>query len=149
MHRADWAFTLIEMVIVIAVIGILLTVSLPFFRSANLKSDLRASIDAIASMHATAKAAAIQRGRLTRLVLSASASQVFVVANKAAGTGVDTVGLVENLGSRFGVTFTSTRDTLTFTPRGVGTELSGTTIIVSKSSLSDTITISAAGRLTR
>lgn len=149
MRRLDLGFSLIEMVIVIVVIGVLLTVSMPYFRSASLKSDLRAGIDAIASLHATAKATAIQRGRMARLVLASSTSSAYVVANDASGSGVDTVGVVENLDSRFGVSFTTSRDTLSFTPRGIGTELSGTTIIVTKSSLSDTITISAAGRLSR
>lgn len=149
MRRLDLGFSLIEMVIVIVVIGVLLTVSMPYFRSASLKSDLRAGIDAIASLHATAKATAIQRGRTARLVLASSTSSAYVVANDASGSGVDTVGVVENLDSRFGVSFTTSRDTLSFTPRGIGTELSGTTIIVTKSSLSDTITISAAGRLSR
>lgn len=149
MRRRDLGFSLIEMVIVVVVIGVLLTVSLPYFRSAGLKTDLRAGMDAIASLHATAKATAIHRGRIARLVLASSDASAYVVANSASGSGVDTVGLVENLGSRFGVSFSTSRDTLSFTPRGVGTELSGTTIIVTKSSLSDTITISAAGRLTR
>jgi prepilin-type N-terminal cleavage/methylation domain-containing protein len=148
MRWSERGFTLVEMVVVVVLIGVLLTVSLPYFRGATLKSDVRAAGDAISSLHAVAKAAAIQRGRIARLVLLSADSKALVVADRVGG-GLDTVGVVEDLGSRFGVSFTTTQDTLAFTPRGIGTALSGTTIVVTKSDVSDTITVSAAGRLTR
>jgi hypothetical protein len=73
---------------------------------------------------------------------------VHVEANNVAG-GVDTVGRVEDLGSRFGVQFTTTRPVLTFTPRGIGGDPGGTRVVVTKGSVADTVTISAAGRLLR
>lgn len=149
MKRTDRGFTAVEMVIVIVLVGIMMAVAIPYFRGATTKGAVGGAMDAISSLHAVARATAIQRGRTARLVLLTSASTALVVANSSSGTGVDTVGSVENLGSRFGVTFTTTRDTLTFTPRGVGSDLSGTTIIVAKSGFQDTITVSAAGRLTR
>ena len=146
---ADSGFTVIEMLIVVVLVGILTSVSLPFFRTSSSKSSVRGAMDAISTMHAVAKAAAIGRGRIARLVLNAGAGTAVVVANKATGAGVDTIGSVENLGTRFTVTFTTTRDTLTFTPRGISSDLTGTTIIVIRSTFRDTITVSAAGRLTR
>lgn len=142
-------FTLIEVVMVVVLVGVLMSVALPFFRNATTKSSVRGAMDAMGSLHAVAKATSIQRGRITRLVFLPASSVALVVASDASGTGVDTVGAVEDLAERFGVSFTTTRDTLVFTPRGIGAELSGTTIIVSKVDFSDTITISAAGRLTR
>lgn len=149
-HRSATAgFTLVELVIVVVLVGILMTVAFPFFRGANVKGELRSGGDAIANMHAVAKQVSIQRGRTTRLVMDQSAYTVVVTANKVSGTGVDTVGRVENLASRYGVRFTTTTPTLVFSPRGIGTEATGTTIIVTKSTYADTITISAAGRLVR
>jgi Tfp pilus assembly protein FimT len=138
------------MVIVVVLIGVLLTVALPYFRSSTIRADVTGAMDAVSAVHAVAKATAIQRGRTTRLVmLHSSTYKILVIATKVTGTGVDTIGQVQDLGARFGVTYTTTRDTLTFTPRGIGLDLSGTTVIISKGAILDTLTISAAGRLSR
>ncbi len=142
-------FTLIEMLIVIVMIGLMLTVALPYLRNSSVKESVRGAMDAIASLHAVAKQTAIQRGRTTRLVMYTSSGLVYAVARNANGTAFDTVGSVHNIVSEFGVTFTTTRDTLTFSPRGLGTETSGTTIIITKSTHADTLSVSAAGRLVR
>lgn len=133
------------MVVVIA--GIMMTVAFPYIRKSSDRGGVTEAVVAISSMHARAKLASIQRGRITRLKMNTSANTMWVVANKASGTGIDTVGKVEDLNSRFGITFTTSKDSLVFTPRGIGTETSGTTIIVTKGSAADTVTISAAGRL--
>lgn len=149
MRRTTRGFTLIEILIVIVIIGAAMAIGFPFFRSATLKGDLRSGGDAIAQLHAVAKQTAIQRGRTARLVLDPSAYTAVVTVTNAAGTAQDTVGRVENLSNRFGVRFTTTTNTLVFTPRGIGSEATGTTIIVTKGNFADTITISAAGRLIR
>ena len=144
-------FTLIEMMIVVVVIGAMLAFALPYFRSSNTKSDVRGAMDAIAALHGLTKQTAVQRGRITRLVMDRAAGTMVVVASKVTGTGVDTVGRVQSLSSRFGVTFSTspTLDTLIFTPRGIGVESGTTAIIVSKSGFADTLAVSSAGRLIR
>ena len=67
-------------------------------------------------------------------------------------TGVSELvgGTTDSVVGKFGVTMTvspSTRDTLVFVSRGLGTEGSQTTIYVSKSGFTDTITISSLGRI--
>jgi hypothetical protein len=96
-----------------------------------------------------AKTAAVQRGRTARLVVQPSSGRLWVVTNKATGTGVDTVGRVEDFRGRFGVTITTTRDTLVFSPRGVGLDPGGTVVIFTRATSVDTIQVSAAGRLFR
>jgi len=139
-------FTLIEILMVVVVVGIMLTVGIPYFRNATSKGAVRSAMSAIASMHARAKAVAIQRGRSARMVLDASAGTIVITSTTPAGV-TDTVGRVENLVNRFGVSFTTTQTPITFSPRGIGTNASGTTIIITKSGFSDTVTVSAAGRL--
>jgi Tfp pilus assembly protein FimT len=135
---------------VVALIGVLMSVALPLLTRTTVRGDVSGSLDAVSAVHAVAKASAIQRGRTTRLImLHGSAYRMWVIATKVTGVGVDTIGQVHDLGSRFGVTYTTTRDTLTFTPRGIGADLSGTTVIFSKGGILDTLTISAAGRLSR
>ncbi len=140
-------FTLIELVLVVVIAGLMMGIAIPYLRNSSDRGGVTESAVVISSLHARAKLAAIQRGRVTRLKMNASQSTMWVTVSKTTGTGVDMIGNVENLHDRFGITFTTTRDSLTFTPRGIGTESSGTTIIISKGSAADTITISAAGRL--
>lgn len=143
-------FTLIEIMIVVAMIGILTAVALPYVGRSTERGGARGAADALASLHTVARQAAIHRGRAAMLIMSPSESKAWVVARNPDGTGWDTLGAgVEDLNSRFGATFTSTRDTLVFTPRGIGLELSGTTLTVTKGSYSTSLTISAAGRLVR
>ena len=151
-HRRDLrGFTLAEMMIVVVVIGAMLAFGLPRFKTSTIKADVRGAMDAVAALHALTKTSAIQRGRVTQLVMDRSNTTMVVVANKVTGAGVDTVGRVQNLFSRFGVRFTTipTRDTLIFTPRGIGTESSDTRIVVGKSGFLDTLLISSAGRIMR
>ena len=150
--RDQRAFTLIEMLMVVVVIGIFLGFGLPYIRSGTVKSDVRGAMDAVAALHGLTKQTALQRSRGTRLVIDKTNGTMVVVANKVTGSGVDTVGRVQNLTSRFGVTITtvpSTRDTLTFIPRGIGTESGDTRIILTKGGFLDTLVISSAGRIMR
>lgn len=146
---ANRGFTLIEMLMVISIVGIMMTVALTYFRTGTVKASVRGAADAVAALHSVARNSAIQRGRTARLVFIASSNTVLVVAIKASGSGLDTIGKVEDLGTRFGVTFTTTTDTLVFTPRGVSSNTSGTTVIISKGTARDTVTVSAAGKLAR
>jgi len=146
---ATRGFTAIEMVIVVVLIGILTTVAIPFIRDGTIKSNVRGAASAIASLHAVARNAAVQRGRVSVLVLKGSTATVLVALKRTGSTVMDTVGAVENLGSRFGVALSTTQDSIIFTPRGIGTSASNTTVIVSRNNISDTLTIAAAGRLLR
>lgn len=140
-------FTIIELLTVVVIVGIMMAVAFPFLRNSSERGGVTESAVVISSIHARAKLASIQRGRVTRLHMNAGASTMWVTASKVEGAGVDTIGRVENLNDRFGITFTTNRDSLMFTPRGVGTETAATTIIITKGQAADTLRISAAGRL--
>jgi prepilin-type N-terminal cleavage/methylation domain-containing protein len=149
MKRASRGFTLIEILMVLVLVGIMLRVALPFFRTATNKSSVRGAMDAIASMHARAKGVAVQRGRIAGMIMDASSGKVYVVVRNTGATAWDTVGRVENMQSRFGVTFTTTQNAIAFSPRGIGADVAATTIIISKSGFSDTLVSSVGGRLIR
>jgi prepilin-type N-terminal cleavage/methylation domain-containing protein len=145
-ERLGRGFTLIEILVVVTLVGALLVVAIPYFRNSSSKQSVRAAMSAIASMHARTKAAAVQRGRSASLVLDQSAGTAVITTTTVAGVA-DTIGEVEDIAQRFGVSFTTTQSPLTFSPRGIGTNSAGTTIIISKSGFADTISVSAAGRL--
>lgn len=138
---------MIEMLLVIVIAGLMMGIAIPTFLRFSDRNALNSAAVAVSSLHARARLASIQRGRTTRLKMNKDQSKMWVVATNAAGTGLDTVGSVENLNTRFGITFTTTRDSLTFTPRGIGYETSATTIILSKGTKADTLTVTAAGRM--
>ena len=148
-ERRDGGFTLIEMLVVIMVIGALMAVALPYLRTGTNKSAARGAADAIAALHAVARAAAIQRGRTANLVIPSGTNKALVVASKVTSSGVDTLGRVVDLAGQFGVTVTSTSDSIGFSPRGIGRNSSSVRIIISKSGFSDTLTVSPGGRLKR
>lgn len=148
-HTRARGFSAIEIVIVMVMAGILTAVAVPFIRNSTVKSSITGAMSAIASYHGMARNASIERGRSAVLVLNAASASVLVVLRRSGSTAVDTVGRVENLDSRFGVSFTTTADSVIFSPRGMGTAASSTTVIVSRRGFADTLVIAAAGRLLR
>ena len=149
MRLPSRGFTLIEILMVLVVVGIMMRIGLPFLRTGTNKSSVRGAMDAVASMHARAKAIAIQRGRIAGIVMNPSAGTMFIAARNTGGTAWDTVGRVENMRNRFGVTFTTTQNAIAFSPRGIGADVAATTIIITKSGFSDTLISSVGGRLIR
>jgi len=95
-------FSLIELLIVIGVIGLIATLAVPRIGRTLVRQNVRGARDAVVGMHAKARAAAVQKGRSTRLVFTGNR---LVIRTQHPVTGVvDTVGAVEDLFSRFGVT---------------------------------------------
>ena len=146
---APRGFSAIEILIVMTIVGIMMTVALPMIRNATVKSNIGGAMSAIAGLHAVARNAAVQRGRTAVLYLDATNAKVVVILKRPGSTAVDTVGTPENLATRFAVRLATNRDSVIFTPRGIGTAASSTVVIVSRSDYADTLTISSAGRLLR
>jgi prepilin-type N-terminal cleavage/methylation domain-containing protein len=139
--------TMTELVIAIVMIGTLTAVSVPRVGDALVKHNVRSARSAVVTMHSKARASAVQRGRQAVLRL---AGGNLVIESPHPVTGIaDTVGTVEDLSGRFGISLSSTRDSLVFDPRGLGTEAGSTTIVVQAGALADTIVISPVGRVLR
>ena len=140
-------FTLIELLIVIGIMGLIAALAVPRIGRTLVRQSVRGARDAVVGMHAKARAAAVQKGRSTRLVISGN---TLLIRTQHPVTGVvDTVGTVEDLYSRFGVTVATSRDSLVFDARGIGTESSPTKITVSRGSYSDGVEINMWGRLVK
>jgi prepilin-type N-terminal cleavage/methylation domain-containing protein len=138
-------FTLIEIMIAIGLIGLMSAMAYPRIRDALTKQAARSGRAAVIAMQAKARATAIQRGRAAQLVISGNS--VLIVSKKPVTGAVDTVGSVENLNSRFGVTLVTTRDTLKFDPRGLGIDAGDSEIRVSKGAYTYAVTFSQYGRI--
>lgn len=137
--------SLIELVIVIVLIGAIAGWGFPRIGEALRRQSVSSARSAVVTLHAKARATAVQRARVVRLVFEGTRC---VLRSQHPMTGAtDTVGTVEDLYARHGVTVTVTRDSLVFDPRGLGTEPGPTEIVVRKGAWADTILISSVGRV--
>jgi len=110
-------FTTIEMIIVVAIIGIITLIGFPKIRQTLDKTNLRSARDAVGTLAGTARAAAIQRGCRSVLHFAAATNAVWVTT--ACPTKVDTLSGVQDLKARFRVTLTASRDSVQYDPRGL------------------------------
>jgi len=150
MNNLRRGFTLIEMMMVMVLVGVIMAVAIPFLRKPKDAASVDSAMNTVAAMHAVAKSVAVQRGRTAWLVLNASGGTAWVVVRKAgSSTAMDTIGKVENLNTRYGVTFTTNDDSLTFSPRGIGMDAGTVTMVFTRGSNTDTLTATATGRLVR
>lgn len=130
----------------------LAAIFLPALGRTEPRKSVTSARNAFASLHATARASAIQYGRTTRLQIS-SPSRVWVEVTNSAG-GIDTLGRMLHLDLEFNKVLVSPSRTLCYGPRGLPVQPAGcnapaVTIVFSKSNVADSVIISAAGRLRR
>lgn len=143
-----WGFTVIELLIVIIIIGVLTGIALPKLSTAAQKSNVRSTRIELASMVTRARAAAIQRGCVDSLHINTSTSVAWVTACKLSGSGRDTVGPVDNLNKRFGVTLSASKTDYGYDPRGILVGFSGGKITITGSGYSDSVVINNVGKVT-
>lgn len=141
-------FSTIEMIIVVILIGIIAAIGFPRLRRGLEKQNVRSSKALIATLAATARGTAIQRG--CRATLNVSGDSVWVTAcgvnPPAASVQVGTKKLV---GSEFGVALSATQPTVVYDPRGISTVFQITTIRVIGPHYRDSVIINQVGKVTR
>jgi len=136
-------FSLIELLIVIVIIGAVASIAFPMIRKGMEARRVDGARIAITTMNAKARALAVQRSRVVRLILSSNS--VYLVTLHPVTGAVDTVDR-RSLYDAYGVTVTSTRDTLVYDPRGLGLQNSATTITVTRpGGYADTVAIAPLG----
>ncbi len=141
-------FTMIELLIVLILIAVLTGLALPKLTTAAQKANIRSTRLEISTMVARARAAAIQRGCVDSLHISTSAATAWVTACKVVGTGRDTVGPVDQVGKRFGVTLSTSTTDYGFDPRGILVGFAGGTITITGSGFTDSVVINNVGKVT-
>ena len=144
MHKNRPAFTLVEILIVIAIISIVLAMSLPKMGNMNDRNQMRSAKDGIASRIATARATAIGTGR-TATFYMAGDSMRFTTGTGAAEANK---GTTINLYKQFGVRVISSAISIPFDGRGM-TSFAGTRVKFTRGSLTDSLCISPIGLINR
>ena len=150
MDRSRRGYTLTEMLIVVSVVGLLTLFSLPKFSGLVERNKLTAAREELAAAIATARAAAVQKGRTATLFLSGNQMWVTVVTNNAGST--TTIVPVKSFSTLYNVSV-SPKDpaltSVTFDMRGFANpRLSQTGIFrMVRGTKKDSLCITTAGQL--
>lgn len=145
----DWTrrgYTLTEMIIVVGVVGLLTIISLPRFSGLVERNRLSAAREELTAAIATARAAAVQKGRTATLFVSGNQMWVTVVN---AGSGTTTVVPVKSFSSLYNVSVAATEPSITFDMRGFLTpRLASTGVFrIVGASRRDSVCITSAGQI--
>lgn len=138
-----WAatgFTLLELVVTASVIGLLAGVALPRVHAVLDRLRVRQAAHEVWAAVSLGRSAAIHRAGYTRVIVDEAAG---VVQLRHA---TDTLRNWP-IGRAHGVTLHASRDTMTFSPTGLGYGASNTTIVVARGRLADTLVVSRLGRV--
>ena len=135
------------MMIVVTIVGLLTLFAVPKFSGLVERNKLTAAREELSSAIATARAAAVQKGRTATLFLSGNQMWVTVVTSSAGTT--TTVVPVKSFGSLYNVSVTATAPSITFDMRGFVTpRLASTGIFrIVGASRKDSVCITTAGQI--
>jgi type II secretory pathway pseudopilin PulG len=134
--------TLIEVGITVGILGLMAGLTFPRFGSYRDRIAVDAATSSTLSLLATARHAALRRATRTAIHLDSSRGTVFIVA------GIDTIER-RPLREVHQVEFSASRDSIAFTPSGLGFGAANTQIIVRRGGAADTISVSRLGRARR
>ena len=137
------AFTLLELLIVISIVGILTLVAVPRLQQASSATKLRSAKREVSALLTQARASAIQNGRSTSFVRNGN--QLSVIIDNDAGPQIV---LRRDLSTAYGATLTSSRDTVPFDPRGLIAGNSSTIVVgVQIGESRDSVCVIALGKI--
>lgn len=134
--------TILECVIVIALIAILTAVAIPPFQQLRDGIAVHGAAAEAHALLATARRAAIHRSATVTVDLDTVGARIIV------RTGTDTLR-VRELGAVHGVHLATSRATASYGPTGLGYGASNLTLVVTRGSVADTLTVSRLGRVRR
>jgi type II secretory pathway pseudopilin PulG len=134
--------TLIEVGLSVGILGLMAGLTFPRFGSYRDRVAVDAATSSTMSLIATARHAALRRATRTAVRLDSSTITVLVVA------GPDTI-VRRPLGEVHGVVFSTSRDSIAFSPTGLGYGAANTRIVIRRGNAADTIAVSRLGRARR
>ena len=141
-------FTTVEMIIVLILIGVIVSIGFPRLRDGLEKQNVRSSKALIATLAATARGAAIQRGCSATLNMTADSVWITACGVNPPAASVQ-VGTKKLVGSEFSVTLNPTVGTVVYDPRGIATVFEPRTIRVIGPHYRDSVMINEVGKVTR
>lgn len=146
--QTEWGFTLIEMMIVVAVAAIMAGVAVPAFMSMLPGMRLNGASRQVMTDLMAARMDAVKQNNQFRVFFNSPGANQYQILDDDDNDGVADMGeaiTTKNIQDNYNdVTFNSTNNPI-FTPRGTATSLP--TITLQNSSGSKAVTVSIAGRV--
>jgi Tfp pilus assembly protein FimT len=129
-----------EMVVVLVLTAILLGIAIPRLRESAERAAVRGAVADIVSTLSAARQLAVSRGGGVSVAIDAPGATLRVLR-------YDDTLATRPLGRMFGVTVTSTRDSLAYDARGLGSGAANLTFVVVRGMTADTVVVSRLGRV--
>ena len=141
-------FSLIEMMFVFVLAGVIMAIGFPRLRNGLEKQNIRSSKALLATLVATARGTAVQRG--CNATLNMTADSVWVTAcgvNPPAA--IATVGTKKLVGSEFSVSLVPSSASIVYDPRGIRTSFQTTSVKIVGAHYTDSVVINQVGKVIR
>lgn len=134
--------TLLELILVMSLLGIVAATALPALRGAQDRLATEGAAAMTVRTMADTRHHAVRRSTRTALFMDSVTRRLTIVA------GPETV-TVHDLAALFGVSLTPTRDSIAWSPTGLGFGAANARVILSRGRAADTVTVSRLGRVRR
>ncbi len=141
-------FSMVELLFVIILVGLIASIGFPRLRRGLEKQNVRSSKALIATMAATARGTAIQRGCAATLNITGDSIWVTACGVNPPAALVE-VGTKKLVGSAYNVQLSSSSGSIVYDPRGIATVFQPTTIHVIGPNYQDSVVINELGRVKR
>lgn len=138
--RTRTGTTLIEQTVILALLGVLIAMAFRGFSSLLDGLAVRAAARDVRDVFASAREHAVSSGVRTAVEVDPAMAQL------VAHAGADTI-TVRPVGRLHGVTLQNTRDSMAYSPSGLGYGASNLSIILVRRGSADTVTVSRLGRV--
>jgi prepilin-type N-terminal cleavage/methylation domain-containing protein len=142
-RRARAGFSLVEMMVVVAIIGILTLMALPRIDTALSRRDVAAAKSGLANLFLRAKVAAVSNRRPT--TVSVASGSAYATLTTVTGTTQYVGGMI--VFSNSGVTASPSAGSLTIQPTGLVTNGTPFTVRLTKGSITDSVVVLGYGRV--
>ena len=142
MRTTRFAFTILELITVMSIMGILTVIALPKFTETVRNSKVRSARDEVVSYFMRAHAVAIQRGQRTHVRVVGDRMSVVTMNN-----GVEETVLASDLHAGHGVSLYASQDEFTYDPRGFAQNIPGAgRVMVTRDSRSMPVCVTGLGK---
>ncbi len=129
-----------ELVAVLVLTAIILGIAVPRVRFAAERAAVRGAVADVVTTLSTARQLAVSHGGGVSLAIDGDAGTIRVLRQG------DTV-MTRTIGMTFGVTLRSSRDSLAYDARGLGSGAANLTFVVRRGTTADTVVVSRLGRV--